>query len=363
MNIAIIPNRGFGSDGISSYIMTNCHFFDFKKNHYILIYSRINGKSGDAAMLTKEIQHLGGSVYYIDKQNIGLKAYIKSLGEILRNEQIDIVHIHGSSASIALEEWIAKRNHVKNIIVHSHSTHSGHSTIHRFLRPIATMWANKHLACGDLAGKWMYGNHSFRIMPNAIDTDRYYFNSIKREKLRSEFNIPCESIVLGNVGSLQNGKNQQFLLKLMQDNKELSLFLLLIGQGENKHLLSQMAKDYGIEDKVRFLGQRNDVPDLLNALDIFVLPSFFEGFPIVAVEAQASGLHCLLSDKISQEVQLTDLVQYLPISDTSLWLNAISKIRYKKVEREKYKDIIASKGFDVKTAAKDLEKVYELGAI
>lgn len=360
MNIAIIPNRGFGTDGISSYIMTNYQYFDHSRNHYVLIYSYINGKQEDVASRTEEFKRLGGDVYFIDKQKVGLKGYAHSLGDILKKEKIEIAHIHGSSASITLEEWIARRNHIKKIITHSHNTNSGHPIIHRLLRPLATSWSDVHLACGELAGVWMYGNHPFRVMPNAIETARYLFNPGKRAELRKQLQLSDGDILLGNVGSLQDSKNQQFLLRLLRDNYDLPLFLALIGQGENLKMLENLAKQYGIDNKVKFLGQRNDVPDLLNAIDIFVLPSLYEGFPIVAVEAQASGLPCLLSDQISHEVKLTDLLQYLPINDTEPWLDAISQCIVSTTERTQYCKIIADKGFEVKVAAKELEKLYSL---
>jgi glycosyltransferase involved in cell wall biosynthesis len=360
MNIVVIPNRGFGTDGISSYIMTNYQYFDHSRNHYVLIYSYINGKPEDVSSRTEEFKRLGGDVYFIDRKKVGLKGYVLSLGDILRKEKIEIVHIHGSSASITLEEWIARRSHVKKIITHSHNTNSGHRLIHHLLRPLATAWSDVHLACGELAGKWMYGNHPFRVMPNAIDTARYLFNPTKRDELRKHLQLSDKDIVLGNVGSLQNSKNQQFLLRLLRDNHGLPLRLVLIGQGVNLQMLKNLASQYGVADKVKFLGQRNDVPDLLNAMDIFVLPSLFEGFPIVAVEAQASGLPCLLSDQISQEVKLTDLLQYLPINSTKPWLSAISNITVSTEQRPKYCKEIADKGFEVKVAAKELEKLYTL---
>ena len=362
LNLAIICSKGFGADGISSFIMNIYRHFDHHLIRCCLIYPKIIGDEAIATSLFKEMEENGDSNLQISKKE-GIAFFIKKLYKSFCKGSFDIVHVHGSSCSIALEMLVARLAGVHCIISHSHNTTSNHVLIHKILRPLVNAMADIRLGCGEAANQWMYGKRESMVINNGIVTVDYRFDAIVRKQTRKELGIGDEVTVIGHVGGYNHQKNQQMLihiLKAIKSEKQSEDFCLIsVGQGHTQKEVEQLASKLGVDEKVKFLGQRVDVPKLLNAMDMFFLPSLFEGFPIVAIEAQAAGLPLVVADTITKEVELTDLVYRLPINKgAKAWAEIYYQIKYAKVNRAKYASIIERKGFDVKHSAQILQYIY-----
>ena len=288
-------------------------------------------------------------------------SYSRHLYHYLKQARIDVMHVHGSSAAILMEMVVAKFAGVSKIVSHSHNTQGNHNIIHKILRPMVNWFADKKLACGELAGQWMYGkNGKFTIIPNCIDTVKYHYNENIRNEVRKELAIDENTLVIGHVGMFTEIKNQSFLIHLMEMIKQQghsNVMLLLVGHGPLMKSVENKSDNLGLSDNVLFLGNRNDVNRIMMAMDIFCLPSLFEGFPIVSVEAQASGLPTLLPSNISPEVGITDLVKLFPLDDPSVWLRELENTKCNK-KRGIYATKIRGAGYDVSHSASMIEEAY-----
>ena len=207
----------------------------------------------------------------------------------------------------------------------------------------------------------MFGKHKFQIMNNAIDAKKFIYNDEVRKQKRVELGVE-DKFVIGHVGRFNLQKNHEFLVKRFADFAKTNedAILVLIGNGELQEKIKEMAKEYGIETKVKFLGLREDIPQLLQAMDLFLFPSLFEGLPVTLVEAQAAGLPCVISDMITDEIMITDQISKVSLSgNTSLWNQEIAKYRYSK-RKNTIEDIIEH-GFDIEKNARWLEEFYTNG--
>ncbi len=362
MQVALVCNSAFGTDGISMFVMNNHRFFGHENVRYHLIYSSIHSLREVVDGYVQDWCKDGDKSLFISKGN-GALAFAINFYRYLKQEKIDVLHVHGSSAAILLEMIMAKLAGVKKIATHSHNTQGNHNTIHKILRPLVNLFADERLACGYKAGQWMYGKKKkFTVIPNCIDTSRYLFDERFRTEARSELGIEENCIVLGHVGMFTEVKNQKFLLQLMHElgrDGKCDFKLMLIGDGELLENAQKEAKQLSISNNVLFLGCRNDVPRLMMAMDVFCMPSLYEGFPITAVEAQATGLPLLMSDNVSLEVNITDLVKLLPIDQgTELWEKEIKQASKTQHERKSYADRIKAAGYDIIYSAEMLEQIY-----
>ena len=209
----------------------------------------------------------------------------------------------------------------------------------------------------------MYGKKKqFTVVPNCIDTESYRFNRHVRDDYRIILQLQDDEIVIGHVGKFSDVKNQSFLLKLLDSlgrRGDKHYKLLLVGHGPLEDQVKEECSSLGLDDKVMFLGNRNDVANLMMAMDVFCMPSLYEGFPIVAVEAQASGLPLLISSNVSPEVKITDIVFFLPIDKgTSEWEDEIIRVADTTRLRDCYDDKIKDAGYDISHSATMLESIY-----
>lgn len=253
---------------------------------------------------------------------------------------------------------------VRVVIAHSHNTRGNHPFVHRLLRPLLNVTADVRLACGRMAGEWMYGKgREFQVIPNGIETEKYRYSIRIREEVRKELGIADDVTVIGHVGTFSEVKNQRFLIELIksfaEDNNE-RVRLLLIGDGALRQELEAECRLQQISDMVVFAGVRKDVNRLMMAMDVFCLPSLFEGFPIVAVEAQTSGLPVIMSSNISNEVCITDLVHSLPINKgIAEWKQRINEITSRNGRRAANADEVRNAGYDIRHSAEMLENIYD----
>lgn len=345
------------------FVLNNHRRFGHEGARYHLIYSSMHSPENVVQGYVDDFCKDGDKAVYIPKRE-GMICYAWHLYQYLKREHIDVLHVHGSSAAILLEMVVAKLAGVKKIVTHSHNTSGNHNRIHRVLRPLVGMLADEKLACGKLAGEWMYGRKGrFSVIPNCIDVERYRYDKTVRDEVRTEMGIAEDEIVIGHVGYFSMVKNQSFLLRLIKRLNEGNVRrykLVLIGDGTLFSKVKQESEMMALSDDVVFLGNRSDVHRLMMVMDVFCLPSQYEGFPIVSVEAQASGLPVILSENISKEVCITDLVKLLPVDKgQDCWKEGIENALNRTIDRACYVDKVRLAGYDISHSAGMLESIYK----
>lgn len=308
-----------------------------------------------------EIESLGGVIYHLPKLNPFSKFYKNALRRFLtEHSEYRIVHVHQDCLSSVVLK-VAKQCNIPVRIAHSHNSNQTKDVkypIKLYYKRFISKYATHLMACSEEAGRWMFGkNDEFTVLNNAIDAAAYSFNMEKREAVRKSFGISQDALVLGHVGRFSYPKNHTFLIDVFnQVSKIKNAKLLLVGDGKLRKEIEEKVESYALQKHVIFTGVREDVSDLLQAMDVFVFPSNYEGLGIVAIEAQAAGLPCFISDKVPIECKKTDLVQQIPLSaGAEKWANAITSCN--KERKNRYEEIKES-GFDIVENAKRLEDYY-----
>lgn len=291
-----------------------------------------------------EIEQLGGKVYYAPRlypQNY--YKYFKWM-EIFFEEhpEYEIVHSHIDTMSY-LPLLAAKRANVPIRIAHSHNIAIDKDykfILKQIFRLKINEVCNYRLACGMEAGKFLFRNKKFTVIPNAIKADKFYYDEDIRKLKRKALGIENQ-FVIGHVGRFSYQKNHKFLVYVFKEilNINSNCLLLLVGVGEKEDEIKKVINKLEINDKVLFLGNRSDVNELYQAMDIFVLPSFFEGVPVVGVEAQFADLPCVFSDMVPKEIKFTDKSLFLPLScDTKVWAEKILEFHNSTRKKKNYEN-------------------------
>ena len=313
-----------------------------------------------------EVKKGGGRLYEVTPYTQNIFAFTHEIYRIIKDGNYDIVHSNMNSMSgfPLFAAWLAG---AKVRILHNHTTDAkteGLRTIlKRVLRPFAKMFANRYWACSNLAGEWMYGKKAVQsgkitIIPNAIDLEKFAFNPDKRKLLRQKLGLE-NKFVLGHIGRFVYQKNHSFLIDVFAEVVKVKpeARLMLVGDGELRKTIEEKVVSLGLQDKVLFLGNRNDVADLYNAMDIFLLPSHYEGLPVVGVEAQANGLKRLFSDKVTEESKLLEETMFIPLNLE--WrktvICTIDYISYREMIPIK---VLNDKNYDIKKSCLNLCKDY-----
>ena len=285
-----------------------------------------------------------------------LKFAIKNRGKY------DVIHFHKSNWSSLFPVLVTKIFTRSKIVVHSHNTmeiNKIHKFLHYLNKPIGKRLSDISIACSNDAGTWMFGRYKkYKVIKNGIISQDYMYNRNIRKKLRKELNLN-EKITILNVARFTEVKNQQFLIKLMLELKKLRMKtkLLLVGDGDLLQHNKDLVKKLDISNYVEFLGIRRDVNELMSAADIFILPSLYEGLPLTMIEAQCSGINCIVSSNIDSSVKLNSKVHILPLNKPSLWISHISN--FKNFDRESGLKVIQDNGYSIEKVSEELLEIYK----
>ena len=315
----------------------------------------------------KEIKDMGGRIYKFSvREDYNLIRYRKEIRTFFeQHKEYKIIHGHMETLSNIWESEAARAN-VRTIICHSHTAgFNEKNPIKLIIKQLYRHYYGTHadllFACSNAAGNFMFPGRKYQLIPNAINVEKYKYSEAGRD-LRKELGIN-ECFVIGHVGRFHPSKNHAFILEVMQQLSDLvpNAKALLIGDGDIREQISEDIRKKNIEDKVLMLGNRQDVNLLYSAMDAFIMPSYFEGLPLVGVEAQSSGLPCIFSENITNELQITDLATFLPIDGNSpkLWADQLAEISNLKIDRRKYAAIVGENGYDIKTLSEILTQKYE----
>lgn len=315
----------------------------------------------------EEIERMGGKVIIIPSYSKPFK-YHKALKRVLKEGNYKIIHSNINTLSV-FSLFAAKCAGVPIRIAHSHSTtnkkEKKKNLMKQVLRPFSKVFATDYMCCSELAGRWLFGNKEYDkgnvyLLNNAIDLDKFKYNESLRKKKRKELGIKDDALVIGHIGRFVAQKNHDFLIDIFNEihKKNNNSILLLAGQGPLMEDIKNKVKELNLDDNVKFLGQRNDANELYQAFDVFLLPSLYEGLPVVGVEAQAAGLLCYLSDDMTKETKVLDITKFMSLNNPPKeWAdNILDDVKkYKRIDTSKE---MTAKNFNIKEEAKKLEEYY-----
>lgn len=315
----------------------------------------------------EEIEKLGGRVFIVPNYTKVVK-YQKELQKIFKENNYKIVHSHISTMSV-FPLRAAKKAGVPIRIAHSHSTtnkkEKKKNLLKQVLRPFSKVYATDYMCCSELAGRWLFCNKEYDkgnvyLLNNAIDLDKFKFDEKVRKTKRKELGIGYDTFVIGHIGRFVEQKNHRFLIDIFNEihKKNSNSLLLLVGQGPLKKEIENKVKELKLNDSVRFLGQRNDVNELYQAFDVFLLPSLYEGLPVVGVEAQATGLLCELSNDMTKETKVLDTTRFISLNTSAEEWATIILDDYSRFKRHDTTYEITKNNFNIKNETSKLENEY-----
>jgi len=352
------------SGGVGTFLMNYYKDIDRKKIQFDFVSHNETEQS-----LVEEINRMGGNVYKVTPKSESFVKNIIEMFKMINKKSVhDVIHIHTASTTSFLYLLAAKLAGKRVRIIHSHGTDlekpkgSFQHRIHKMLRSLVLFLATDLFACSKAAGEWMYGQKNIdkvTVINNAVDAKKFKYNEANVLKIKKRMSLE-EKFVIGNIGRFSYPKNHHFMIEIFNEIIKIkpSIVLLLIGDGEAFDEIKQIVRNLGLDNYVQFLGIRKDIPELLQAMDVFLLPSRFEGLPVVLIEAQASGIKIFATDTITKEVEITDLVTWLPINESpEYWAKKIIEQSNNLERKNTYQQIVDS-GYDIKSNAKWLEKFY-----
>lgn len=355
--ILIISTVGLIYDGITSVILSYLQAMN-RSDFDIMLVGTIDVKTE----IKEKVQDLGCTVIDLPSRRENTLSYFTDLVKVIHKYRIDVVHAHGNSGTLAIEMVAAKLGGCKKRIAHSHNTRCNQVWADKLMRPIFNFTYTDALACGFDAGRWLFGSKSFQVLKNGRDFEVYGFNREKRSSVRGEYDLE-QRLAVGHVGGFFEQKNHRFLSQIYHEIVKIQpdVKLFMIGDGPLKTEIEELCED--IKDNVVFTGNTDRVQDLLQAMDVMVLPSLFEGLPLVVIEWQISGLPCVLSTSVTNECAVTDMVEFMSLNDAAVdWALKIIKeaeLSNRDDNSRRARDVLKKQGFDIKDSVKKLEGLYK----
>lgn len=318
----------------------------------------------DTCAYDEEIKSLGGLIHRVPYKRKKFGAILNRFSEIksiTSSQRYSIVHRHTHNAAHALIDLLAARcGGAKALVVHSSSTSTDrdillHSVARHFLGKIAS----HRLAVSTAAGIHMYKNSEFTVYPNALDTRSFSYDSDARERTRNELGFEGKFVV-GHIGRFSKEKNHELLVDVFCDvyKRDNNAHLLLVGDGPLRQNVEKRLNSLHLSESATLIRASSEIPSMLNAMDVLVFPSLYEGFPNVVLEAQCTGLPCILSDTITEEIRLTEDVKQLSILDgVESWVERVLEYRY--YDRVDNSAILAERGYDINELCGLMLSFYE----
>ncbi|MDF2472259.1 MAG: hypothetical protein K0R21_41 [Anaerocolumna sp.] len=357
IKLLIVATTYFELDGITNSLMNYYRHMD--KSDMQIDFVTPNKL---VKRLKKEIRANGSKIYVLPMRNSNPFTYAKILSRIVKAGEYDIVHAHGNSSTLQTEMFAAKLGGAKIRIAHSRNTSCDHRFFHWLLRPFFYRTFTHGFACGTDAGKWLFGKKPFTVIPNGNDIEKFSYCEEVRQEYRQKYNLEGKKVI-GHVGSFCRQKNHEFLLDVFYELLKLdpNHVLFLIGDGELRGEIKEKIKLLGMEQNVILTGKTLEVANLLQAMDVMVLTSRHEGLPNVVIEWQLAGLPSIVSDKVTPDVKVTDLVEFMPLeAGAKDWAEKINQVKLtdRMTIREEIKDKMRTAGYDIEENAKELKQIY-----
>ena len=346
-----------GRGGLETMLMNYYRHIDRNKVQFDFLVHRDFEADYD-----QEILALGGRIYHVSRLIPWSRSYRTELKKFFHEHpEYRIVHVHQDClSSVALQ--CAEECGVPVRIAHSHNSNQDKNLKYlvklHYMKKIPA-YATDFFACSKSAGKWMFGKKSFQLLNNAIDTGQYMYSQNVDKAVREEWGLE-NSFIIGHVGRFDPQKNHEFLIDIFNECTILNpnIKLMLVGDGEGKEKIERKVCKMNLQNKVIFTGVRSDVNRLMQAMNVFVFPSLYEGLPVTMIEAQASGLPCIISDHVSDECIVTKgLVSSVALEESpARWAEHI--LQQSGRQHENHTKEIQEAGYDISTAANKLENFY-----
>lgn len=349
------------SGGVESVVMNYYRNIDKNKVQFDFIVDK------DSQNIPREeIEDMGGKIILVPPYK-NIVSYMNILKNTLRKGNYKIVHSHLNALSV-FPLYAARVSKVPIRIAHSHSTSNKKewkkNIMKNILRPFSKVNATHYFCCSELAGRWLFGDKAYnygnvKLINNAIDVDKFIYNEEIRDKIRKEIKVE-NKLVIGHVGRFVEQKNHIGLIDIFNEIYKINpdSILILAGDGPLLGDIRDKVNSLNLTDAVKFLGVRNDINNIMQGIDVFLLPSLYEGLPVVGVEAQASGSLCILSSNMTKETKVIETTKFLDIYDEPKeWAKSILE-EYKKFKRKDTKQEIINSNFEIKSEAKKLQNDY-----
>lgn len=356
----VVPELGYG--GVEKVVRNYYEHIDHKKYKFDYV------THGTVEKYHSEMKNQGSNIFYLKTiGQVGINGYKRQIKEQLDLTQYDIVHIHTGTVT-GVYAYLFKYCGAKKIISHAHvakTPNPKQKYIMPILRIVANIFSDRRVACGQEAGRFCFGKSNFHFLPNGIDYGLYRkISETEIDTTKKMLGISENTYVIGHVGRFSKQKNQIFLTGIIHEylKQNCNTKFVLVGDGPDREQIESIVKENGDSDNVIFTGVRNDVPVLMKTFDLFLLPSLFEGLPVVGIEAQAAGLQCLFSDTIDKTVNLfQNNCSFLPINEgVSCWLKEINYRRKNtnKISTEEIYNILFRNGYEISSTVDELCKIY-----
>lgn len=348
--------------GVETFIYNTIKFSNKDKYEYDYLVHGAN-----ECVFQREIEEFYGNnehIFFIRKYKADPIGCLKDLYHFYKEhgKTYNFVHLQTGATSEVLYLFPFCLFFKFKTIIHSHNGNGYSPKVNKLFRPIVNMVAYKRLACSAVAAEWLFGKkgNTAQIINNGIDVVKFSFNNGDRCRIRKEYGLSDE-FVIGHIGRFSEQKNHKFLLEIFAEIKKQcpKAILMLVGVGELQKEVRNYCKQISVQDSVIFCGKQMDTHAYYSTFDAFLMPSLYEGLPIVGIEAQSEGLPCFFSSNISEQIKITDNVKVLSLQDSiKKWAECILEIRKKISNREKYAKEIMEKGYSIQGTVRELEKVY-----
>lgn len=344
--------------GIGNFIMNVYRNIDRSKVQFDFIVHETR-----EVTFEDEIRELGGRIYTVTQKAVSARKNFCEIRKVVRDNGYRIVFRHTDTATVALDLLASWLGGAKIRIAHSHSTDTPNVRMHRLFQPLLNLVCTDRFACSPKAGKWLYGDKPYRVIINAIRLDDFAYDLSRRLDIRAK-EAWGDRLVIGHVGNLLPVKNHLFMLDIMKEliaicrvRKLQKPLMVFVGDGVMRGPIEEKIGELGLEKDVQLLGVRTDTAELLQGLDVFLFPSKYEGLPIAMVEAQCAGLPCLVSDVITDDVNVTDgVVRFSLNENPATWAEEIVRLASIRRRRPDEK-LFAEKGFDIREMVKQYEQM------
>lgn len=356
--------------GVEQYLVNMLHAMDLSQYDVEFL---IPGKIA-SPIRKSEFEQLGCKIIVLGLEvpdthasaKVKALAYSKlivKINGVFRNKKYDVIHINsGAQLYMTIVLLAATIWRIPIRIAHAHNIARG-GRLRDMLRSVTPRLATELCACSTKAAETFFGRASAktRIMKNAINTARFAFNQTTREVCRAELGIPKDALAIGHVGRFEEQKNHEFLVEVFREMTHMdpNAILLLLGEGKLQQQTRELLRQYGIDRRALFVGAVQDTEKYYCAMDVFVLPSLYEGLGIVNIEAQASGLTCIVSEGVPKDTDVSGRVQFIPLGDAQLWARQIQRQGKVEINRMDAWKTVAASGYEVSIAADELRKLYE----
>lgn len=305
----------------------------------------------------------GCQIHWITPRSKGVSAYKKDIDALFKEGNYDVFWFNKTTLSSIYSLKSARKHNVRKVVCHSHTSKNMGSKftacMHGWNRHFVSRYIDYKLACSQDAATYFFGEDSdVLVLKNAVDLDLYEPDALKREIMKEKLGVK-DAFVIGHVGRFSPEKNHTFLIDVFEKiAKQENAHLILCGTGPLQSEIEEKICKKHLEGRVHLLGMRNDIPDVLQAIDVLVMPSLFEGLPFSLVEAQAAGVPCIVSDTVSLDSKLTDIIHFVPLdAGLEVWCQQI--LEYKNYQKVSKKDLLDEKGFSFESFSKKVNEIIE----